>query len=440
MGKKRIILVCGLVLLLAACQAKQTEATKSMSSEPSSSVSSVKELKTLEKGMWEDKLYARLSQLIKENGRASSTYQESQKPYAVFDWDNTTVINDIGEATFVYQISHLAFKMTPEQFEEAIRMGLPADNFSDDYRNKDNEPVNIDKVATDLVADYQFLYQNYSGFAGTQSLDQIKMTDQYKDFSAKLLYLYEAIGDTFSSDISYPWVTYLYAGMTSEEVQALSEKSIDAALKDDLIEETWESPASLKGQAGQVSISYKRGVRSVKEMQDLYATLMANGIDVYICSASYYDVIYAYATNPKYGYNIPKDNVFGMRLMKDEAGIIQPSFDTNYVQTQGDGKTETIKRFIASQYDGAEPILIAGDSNGDYAMMKDFDKMQVGIIFNLLRNPEKGIGLLAKEAVASYGQDEAKYFLQGRDENKGVLLAERETIKLGKEDAKLMKE
>lgn len=344
MGKKRIILICGLALMLAACQTNQST-DKVTEKNPSSAQSSVNKeaSKTLEKGMWEDKLYARLSRLIEENGSSSPNYKPNQKPYAVFDWDNTTIINDIGEATFVYQINNLAFKLTPDAFVQAIRTGLSSENFSDDYRNKDNEPVNIDKIAADLAADYSSLYNAYQGMAGSQSLEEVKKTVEYQDFRAKLLYLYEAIGDTFSSDISYPWVTYLYAGMTSEEVQALTEKSIDYALKDELAYETWESPESLKGQAGQVSITYKRGVRSVKEMQNLYASLMANGIDVYICSAFYYDVIYAYATNPKYGYNIPKDNVFGMRLAKDDQGIIQAQFDTNYVQTQGDGKTETIR-------------------------------------------------------------------------------------------------
>ena len=72
-----------------------------------------------------------------------------------------------------------------------------------------------------------------------------------------------------------------------------------------------------------------------------------------------------------------------------KAGVIQPEYDTNYAQTQGEGKTETIKKLIAVNHDNQEPILIAGDSNGDYAMLKDFPKLQMGIIFNLLRDPSK---------------------------------------------------
>ncbi|GGE33416.1 phosphoserine phosphatase [Streptococcus himalayensis] len=436
MRKKGIVLLCGAVLLLGACQAQKETETKMSDTKMETMVND----KVLAKGNWEDTLHARLVKMIEENGKMSADYKEHQRPYAVFDWDNTTVINDIGEATFTYQISNLAFKMTPEQFNEAVRETLPADDFKEEFNNKDGQAVNIDKIATDLLSDYTVLYNEYSGMNGTKSLDEVKQMDEFKDFSAKLRYLYEAVGGTFSSDISYPWVTYLYAGMTSEEVEALSEKSIDYALKDDLVYETWESPSTLKGEAGQVSVTFKRGVRSVKEMQNLYKALMDNGIDVYICSASYYDVIVPYATNSKYGYNIPKDHVFAMRLIKDEQGIIQSKFDTSYAQTQGEGKTSTIKDLIAVNYEGAEPIMIGGDSNGDYAMLKDFPKLQVGLIFNLLRDPSKGVGLLAKEAVDTYGKESEKYFLQGRDENKGMLLPQRETIKLDKKDAQLMKE
>lgn len=436
MQKKGMLFLCSLALMLGACQAKEEAKTEKSESKMETSDS----MKTLKKGDWEDKLYVRLDKLIQDKGMMSADYKVDQKPYAVFDWDNTTIINDIGEATFTYQISNLAFKMTPEEFDKAIRTTIPDDDFKEEFNNKAGGAVNIDKIAKDLLADYTYLYQEYSGMEGSKSLEEVKKSDEYKDFSAKLRYLYEAIGGTFSSDISYPWVTYLNAGMTSEEVQALAEKSIDYALADDLTFETWESPESRLGEAGQVSVTFKRGVRSVKEMQNLYQTLMENGIDVYICSASYYDVVFPYATNSKYGYNIPKDHVFAMRLVKDDKGIIQSEFDTNYAQTQGEGKTKTIKDLIAVNYGGAEPILIGGDSNGDYAMLKDFPDLQVGLIFNLLRDPSKGVGLLAKEAVDTYGKEDEKYFLQGRDENKGVLIPGRETIKLDTKDAKLMKE
>ena len=263
MKKHRLFFVCGLALFMVGCQASQSSKTTEPS-KASQETSVSKEDQVLNRGQWEDKLYKKLSNVIKDNGKSSSKYNESAKPYAVFDWDNTTVINDIGEATFTYQIENLDFKMTPEELDKAIRTNIPEDNFKEDHNNKEGNPVNINKIAKDIVSDYTVLYNEYKGFKGTKSLDEVKQLDEYKDFSAKLRYLYEAIGGTFSSDISYPWVTYLFTGMTSEEVQALSEKSIERALKEDLVYETWVSPESLKGEAGQVEIKFKRGVRAVK--------------------------------------------------------------------------------------------------------------------------------------------------------------------------------
>ncbi|MCP2041210.1 phosphoserine phosphatase [Neisseria sp. HSC-16F19] len=429
----KVVLSCSVALaLLSACQ------HGSVTQAPATGVSAGTRQAVLEKGVWEDKLYERLVKMITENGKGSVGYDAHNKPYAVFDWDNTAIINDIGEATFTYQIANLEFKMTPQQFDEAIRKNLPKENFSADWNNSDGGAVNIEKIAVDLLKNYTYIYQNYKGMAGNKSLADIKKTDQYKDFSAKLRYLYEAVGDSFSPDISYPWVTYLFAGFTSQEVQDLTEKSIDYALKDDLKYEVWQSPASLKGEAGQVSVKFKRGIRNVREVQNLIKALKDNGIDVYVCSASYYDVIYPYATNSKYGYNVDKDKITAMRLAKDGKGVIQSELDSRYAQTQGTGKTETIQKLIAPKHGNKIPLLVAGDSNGDYAMMSDFD-LQVGIIFNRIRDTSKGIGKLSKDAVDTYGQDNAVYFLQGRDENKGVLLHGRETVLLEKTEAQLLK-
>lgn len=393
-------------------------------------MTSLKNDMLLEKGNWEENLYERLSQLIKENSNLNAKTNNHQKPYAVFDWDNTSIINDIGNATFTYQIMNLAFKMTPEVFDRVIRTNVPNKVFSSECNNNDGKTITIDKIAKDLLSDYTILFNTYEGMKGNKPLEEVKQFDEYKDFCAKLRYLYIAIGRSFDRGVSPLWVTYFYAGMTSEEVQKLSEKAIDYALHDKLVYEKWTSPKSLSGNAGQVSVTFKRGIRSVKEMQNLYQILMQNGIDVYICSASYHDVILEYATNKKYGYNLPKSHIFGMRLLKDETGMILPEFDMTYVQTQGEGKTSTIKNLIAVNHNNMDPILVAGDSDGDYSMLKDFKQMKVGIIFNLLHSSNTDIGRLAVEAMATYGKKDEIYFLQGRDENKGILLKGRETIKL----------
>lgn len=278
-----LALACIMSFSLAACgNSAKTEQPKNETKVEQSSTENKSEVK-LEKGNWAPENYAALTALIEKHGKNSKDYNANKKPYAVFDWYNTSIVNDVEEALLAYQLENLEFKMTPEEFAKTIRINIPKDNFVADCNNVDGKPVNIESVGADIDSSYKFLYENYKGFKGTKSLDEIKATPQYKDFIAKTRYLYNSIGESFSSDVSYPWVTYLFAGMTEKEVADLTEKSNEYWLKHELGEETWTSPKELAGKAGVVSVKFHTGLRTLKEQQNLYKTLMANGIDVYIC-------------------------------------------------------------------------------------------------------------------------------------------------------------
>lgn len=227
------------MIVLGGCGANdnKNETKKEASSESSVAKKEVE----LKEGNWEKTNYAALKTVISEHGTLSEGYQKNPKPYAVFDWDNTTIINDIGEAVLTYQLMNLRFKMDPTELETALKTNIPADDFKEEWNNKAGGAVNIEKIAADIGSSYQVLYQNYEGLAGNQSLEEVKKLPEYVDFSSKLRYLYEAIGSSFSSDISYPWVTYLVSGMTSKEVQDLSQEAADYWLEQDLGEETWTS-------------------------------------------------------------------------------------------------------------------------------------------------------------------------------------------------------
>ncbi|MPQ43480.1 haloacid dehalogenase-like hydrolase [Clostridium tarantellae] len=389
----------------------------------------------LEKLGWAKDNYNALEKVIEDNGKGSKNYVEDEKPYAVFDWDNTSILNDVEEALLAYQLMNLEFKMTPEEFSKVIRTKIPKENFKKEFNNKEGKPVNIDLIGTDIDADYKYLYENYKGFKGNKSLEEIKNTNEYKSFITKVRYLYAAIGDTFSSEISYPWVTYLFAGMNSDEVAKLTDKSNDYWLKESLGEETWTSPDEHPGKAGIVSVTFKTGLRTTKEMQNLYKTLMKNGFDVYICSASYIDVVKEFATNSKYGYELPDDHIYAMELKKDSNGIIEPEYNNEYYQTQGAGKVETIKKFLISTHK-QEPIIVGGDSNGDVPMLSDFKNTKISLIINRCKDGK--IGTLCKKAADTIGKSDARYYLQGRNENNGDFTGNEESILLGSDTEQLL--
>jgi len=386
-------------------------------------------IKLLE-GQWDDFNRAQLEKMINTYGNTSPNYNPEKPPYAVFDFDNTTIFLDIAEALLAYQLEHLRFAATPEQMNKALRMNIDNKNFDEDHRNKDGKPVNINKIATDIVKDYTWLYNNFDGMKGDKPLSQIQTTPQYKDFIAKVRFLYDAIGSTFDHAVSYPWVTYLHTGLTEKDVRALTAETMLWQMTQPVEAVTWESPAEMAGEAGVVSITWKNGARVVPEMQDLYAKLRQAGIDVYVCSASFTDIIKEMVANPAFGYNNPSKAVFAMELERDAKGVILTEFKRGYDQTQGPGKTATIKRFLVPHY-GYGPILVAGDSEGDQNMLQDFPDMKIGLIINRLRGASTDVGKQSKIAVDSYGKPDAKYLLQGRDDNKGVFVKSQLHYKLG---------
>jgi phosphoserine phosphatase len=310
-------------------------------------------------------------------------------------------------------------------------------------KNNAGQDVSCEQLAQDIVADYTVLYNSYVGLGGTQSLDAVHQTAEYQDFAAKLRYMYSAVGDTFDASVSYPWVTYLFSGMTPTQVRTLASASHHYWSEyGEFTEETWTSPAT--GQAGEISTTYLTGITFTDELTDLYQTLMANGIDVYICSASFIDVILAAACDPAFGYNLPEDHVYAMQL-KMENGVYIPEYNYDYggtglyAQTQAAGKSTVIRNFLLPKYNGAGPIMVFGDSAGDYNMMTDFPETQLGVIFNRYRKPSDPIYDLSVEAANTIGSANPHYVLQGRDNNTGELIPTQYSRMLGSDELVLVR-
>jgi phosphoserine phosphatase len=391
---------------------------------------------TLDPGKWEPYARTQVQKMIAANGKGSPGYDVAKKPYAVFDWDDTCIFNDTEESFFRWRIDHVAFKATPAQFAAAIRNGVPGGDFAKPFDNRDGKPVNIGRIAADLDADYKFLYNNYI-FTEKNTLEEIRGTEEFIDFRGKLAYLCEAIGGTFSAEVSYPWIIYLYAGMAEAEAREAAERANDAALHDSLDTYTIASSAKLPGKAGVVSLNgYKKGLRLTPEMSNLMNVLRDSGFDVYVCSASHETAIRVSAGLPKYGYNVPPENVIAMKT-KMENGVYLGEYDysNDYPQTRHEGKTKAIQQILVSKY-GYGPVFVAGDSQGDFNMSTDFRDTQLTLLINRLRSDDFGkLGLIA---IKQTGADRARYVLQGRDENTGQFRPWASTVKMGATEEALL--
>lgn len=385
---------------------------------------------------WDSFNKTQLEKFLNTYGKTSPNYNPAKPPYAVFDWDNTMVFLDVEEATFIYQLENLRFAMTPEQMDKALRMEVPKSNFAKDYNNAAGQPVNIDLVVPDVVDSYRWIYNNYKGLKGKKSLAEIKMNPHYTNFVTKTRYLYEAIGDTFDVSVAYPWVLYLFTGQNEQQIRQMVNETLAWQKTQPIEKVKWTSPASLPGKAGVVSVSWKNGLRLMPEMQDLFKAFREAGIDIWVCTASFGDVIKEISSNPIYGYNNPADRVIGMELERDAKGVVQTEFRRGYAQTQQKGKTKAIERFIVPKY-GQGPIFVAGDSEGDMNMMQDFPDTKLVLIINRLKG--KDIATLSKQAYESYGKPEAKILLQGRNDNTGEFVKSQAHIKFGATKGQVLK-
>lgn len=396
--------------------------------------------KTLITGNWAPETRARLQELIDNNA--------DKGEYAVFDFDNTTSIYDIGNALFAYQIMNLRFAMTPETFTETLATGIP-DLDQEIGRNLADEAVTSNMLIEDLSKDYEFIYNEYEGFEGEKTLVEIRATREYQDFAAKLRWMYDAVGDTFDVSIAYPWSIYMLSGMTPEEVNALGKESNEYWSEYGRYgHDTWTSPVDMETTVGVVSVSFDTGIAFPEELIDLYQTLMANGIEVYVVSASPHDLIAAAVE--QFGYGIPQENVYGMRICTDENGRYINEYDYNwggegkYAQTYGPGKTTVIENFLAPQHEGQGPLLVCGDSMGDINMMTDWMEAgdtELGLIFNrYVKTSNEGLYEASVEASQNIGNLDSRFVLQGRDENNGCLRPSECTILQETDDEVLVRE
>lgn len=389
---------------------------------------------SLDSAKWVARNRELVAAMIAKHGITSKSYNPKRRPYAVFDWDNTSIMNDCEEALLLFQINNLAFKLSPGEFSAIIRQNVPAGNFAADFKNSEGKFVDLDSLCADLDSDYAFIHANYKGMAGSKSLDEIKETAQFQDFRAKLYFMYEAVNDTHGVNVGYPWVIYFFANMTVTEVRKLAEASHDFGLGAAVNKLKLTSPASLPGKAGVISVSHSQGIRLCTEIATLMDTFRKNGIDVYVSTASLEDVVAEFATNPKYGYHVQRENVMGLRLEQD-GETYKNAYRKNWPLNWGPGKTIVIKQELVAKK-GYGPLFVAGDSDGDYDMLRDFNDTEIGMIVNRLKKGK--IGELSKLAADSISAEKPRFVLQGRQESTGNWIPVETTLKLGKDKPALL--
>ncbi|MCX6281825.1 MAG: haloacid dehalogenase-like hydrolase [Bacteroidetes bacterium] len=384
---------------------------------------------------WSEKNFHVLNRLILDYGIGGKYYDKNKTPYAVFDWDQTCAHFDVEEALMRFQMFNLRYKMNREQFRGLLRDEIDGvKQLNDDFKN-----IRLANINQNLCDDYNFIYDNFSGMAGNKSLEEIRMSPQYRDFIARMLFLFEGYAATpgIGDEYALVWVIYLFTGFTADEVKLMSGEAVSSELANRIGEETLQSPPALKTRSGNVSCPHRTGLRVIPEIQDLFSALQSHGIEVFIVSASYKPVVEAFSGIGAYGYNLPPDHVIAMDLETGKDGRIIPEYKKGWVQTYKHGKVEAVNRKIKSGLGrNWDPLFTAGDSDGDVAMFTEFQGTKLSLIWNRVKGGE--IGKLCRQAVDQMNDPMPRYILQGRNENTGLAIPCSESILLGAREPRLL--
>ena len=326
----------------------------------------------LQPGGWVPSVRERLDSLIERN-------RGNPDAYAVFDFDYTAAIGDLSYACMWHLLER--FDIRVPDFRALISEGVDQKYMAD-----------VDAVAT--------LGEKLKPFAG----GDITWRAEWKEFIVRYWKLYRRLFADIGEYRAYLWRSRLFAGYTPEDLRALAIRSVDAALARGAMQCDANVPTE------------KRGLVFAPEVLDLFRKLRAAGISVYVVSGSFRPTLLA-ATGPDFGFDLDPSCVFGAELKRDAAG--KYLMETTPDCVKSGHKPEFIRAHIAPRHHGAEPVLTAGDSMGDYTMLTEFKDLQLALVFcRKWKEPKM------HELVASGGRVVA----QGRDESRGCFIPKVECI------------
>lgn len=275
-------------------------------------------------------------------------------------------------------MDQLAYKLNPNEFGEVLRKSIPDKPLADSVKNLAGKPISFVQLKADIDRDYRYLYKNYEGMAGKQSLATITQSDAFKDFKAKLHFLFGAIIDSHGQLVAYPWEIFFCANMTEGEVDALALASIRHSLQTGIAKVELTSPLSQAGQSGQVKTSFNDGMRVVPEIANPMHVLQRNGIDDFVVSAGFELLVRTIATRAEFGYQLPANHVFGLRLETNDKGQFLVQSKMDYPVFYREGKPALVHQLIAPDKGDREPVFIAGDSKSDYGNFSLLPKVSWG--------------------------------------------------------------
>ena len=312
----------------------------------------------------------------------------------MFDFDNTCIFRDVGQAVFRYQLQHLRYRLTPEQLTAILPQtggalaGRP-----------------IPAITAALVDAYRTLYPLIA--AGKD--EEAKRLPEHRLFATLLLWFTDLARKDEHLGPRYvlPFMGKLLAGFSTAELRHLAVEVVRAVRLEPLLEETLRVEAP--GPIGRIEARYPLGLHVQPEMLALMHTLVRHGIEPYVISASTEWLVEGAAQLLE--FPVRADHIFGIRVRLDKHDLLTIDDPVAYPVTFREGKAEIITQRITGR-----PVLVAGDADTDFEMLT-----LPGVDIRLLINRRQ------RGLISSLYQD-PRILLQGLDLTSGRFRPSRESI------------
>ncbi len=343
-----------------------------------------------QEGNWCPENLAQITQTLNHIAGQSSV----KRPVAIFDFDNTCIFRDIGQALFRFQVEHLRYRITPEE----LALVLPAEG-----GELAGHPMSAIRAL--LLAAYANLWP----LIQQEQIESAKKTPDYPLFATLLLWCTDMArkAEHLGPRFVLPFMGKMLAGFSTSDLRQLAGEVIDQAAGEPLGEQTLEVEAPQP--LGKIRASYPLGLHAYPEMQALMQQLADLGIERYVISASTEWLVEGAA--PRLGFAVDADHIYGIRVRLTPEEKLTIDDHPAYPTTFREGKAEIITQRIQGT-----PVLVAGDADTDYEMLTLpnvpirllINRQQKGLIASLYQHP----GIL----------------LQGLDLSKGCFRPSRDSV------------
>lgn len=371
--------------------------------------------KKLEKLNWEPFAYKRLNELIKEYSQDEIS-DPSSLNYCIFDFDETIVTGDIEENLMIYIVNNFKFKMQPDQLKNHF-----LSNLIDPNKKLEEGKFTCLELIEDIYDSYKYLREK--GYSN--SSENIEKEEHFKSLRAKMVYYYYNSANFAKIEKDNSWPRFYFVGYSKDEMEVLSKNMLDEMTKLGPKKYEFQTSKIYQGRAGLVKSSFVANLRFNPEIVNLFEVLKENNIIANIVSASPIALVESVCKNSPLKLS-EYSKIYAMRHTYDREGKISPILDKDFPITKKEGKSKVIEDFIKPNFKYKDPIAVFGDSMGDFDMLTKFEDTSISLLFN--RNLDDKTNLIKKRAKNSYGKDQARYLVQGKNYKKSSFIESTSSI------------